>query len=582
MVSTNAVMERDMPRAVDAGDDLACEQDILEKEGGATTIYEMLARMPFIDRLELSYLYGVTPTTCHRYLDLMERSGNVGWFDYATRHLRLSRRYYLTQQGLELVRTLDGKSLRDKYPVSRIWRRSFSQRLDAVASIYRLAASMATETGKAPIFVRPCIRGPWDAFVEFPNGVMIGVLRQGVAMSRHAMSDRFWRMNRREGGPPPLTLVMAADDMERREAVKRLKNYPNLSSVAVCEFDVLDAERAGENWELPNHLGGMFSMPELIGDIERAKGTGQDFSEYWTWSTRDAGAAFEDDDSVFRSAVSFNLTGAEKRFLDMVYEWPLSRRSHFMSMLNISPSRLTKVANGLMERSLITIVRVRGSGRKRYVLTDDGLAYLCRRDRVEHKAKLDVLSAARREDGEFRGGVLRVVEREIAHNDGLNDLLSRFWSDPRGGWRRMMAVPTSRSKRRFIYSGEARFVMPDAFLELEDENGMSISAMIEYERRAKYQSWMLKKIAPYRRYFHSGTVYSDCMGSPVVLFVFSTLSQETIFLRAVRRDEDSSGVKVPFACTTMELVHDYGPLEAVWRVAGDDGARVRLLDMDVT
>ena len=580
MVSPEAVRDPDSVTLAGTGADLPPD---MERQGGLT-IYQMLARMPFIDRLELSYLYGVTPTTCHRYLDLMERSGILGWFEYATRHLRSSRRYYLTRQGLDLVQTLEGESLRDRYPVSRQWQRSLSHRIDAIASIYRLAASMATETCTAPIFVRPCIRGPWDAFVEFPNGAMVGVLRQGVSMSRHAMSDRFWRMSRREGGPPPLTIFMASDDMERREAAKRLMKYPLLPSVAVCEFDVLDAERAGENWELPNNLGGMFSMPELIGDIERAGHSGQDFSEYWKWNRRDGNLTFDDDDSVFTSALSFLLTGAEKRFLDMVHDWPLSKRSHFMSMLDISPSRLTKVAGRLTERGLVMVVRVRGSGRKRYALTDEGLAYLCRRDRVEHKAKLDAMSAERREDGEFRGGALRVIESQILHNDGLNDLLGHLWGDPRRGWRRMMAIPTSRSKRRFLYSGEPRFVMPDAFVELEAEDGHKISAMVEYERRAKYRSWMKKKIAPYRRYFGSGTVYSDCLGIPVVLFVFSARSQETVFIRSVWRDQERSGIRVPFACTTMDLVREVGPLEAIWRIASDsnDARRVRLIDMAVS
>ncbi len=111
--------------------------------------------------------------------------------------------------------------------------------------------------------------------------------------------------------------------------------------------------------------------------------------------------------------------------MDIIHDWPLSSRSHFMSMLDVSVSTLT-------DMGLVETVRVGGSGRKRYALTDRGIAYLCRRDRVEVKAKLNRMSVAPRADGDFRGGSVRTVVKEIDHNDGLNYVLSRLWSDPRG------------------------------------------------------------------------------------------------------------------------------------------------------
>ncbi len=76
------------------------------------TVYQMLGRMPFLDRLELSYLYGISATTCYRYLELMEKAGFVRWFNHCTRHLRSSRRYYLTRRGVRLLRSIGGRVLR--------------------------------------------------------------------------------------------------------------------------------------------------------------------------------------------------------------------------------------------------------------------------------------------------------------------------------------------------------------------------------------------------------------------------------------------------------------------------------------
>ncbi len=435
--------------------------------------------------------------------------------------------------------------------------------MDSMASIYRFAASMAIESGMAPVYVNSCLRGPWDAFLEFPNGVMVGVLRQGLAMSRYAMRDRFWRMSGREGGPPTLTFVMVSDGMERKEAIKRLDEYPDLPSLAVCEFEVLDAERSGQSWTLPDHEGNDFMVSDLMNSIGNASGSGQDFSEYWRWHARDKRVSFDDEEEMFDESPSFVMTRSEKRLMDIIHDWPLSSRSHFMSMMDVSASCLTKIASTLGDMGLVETVRLGGRGIKRYALTDRGITYLCRRDRVEVKAKLNRMSVAPRADGDFRGGTVRTVVKELDHNDGLNYVLSRLWSDPPGGWERMMTIPTHRAKRRFTHNKDIQFVMPDAIVELVSEDGRVISAMIEYERRAKHASFMGKKIEPYRRYFDSGMAYEDSEGLPLVLFVFGTAEQETVFVRSVWRDMDRSGVRVPFLCATDELLQSQGPLEDV-------------------
>ncbi len=560
-------------------------QATLENEGMdaemGITVYHMLGRMPFLDRLELSYLYGISSTTCHRYLDLMERAGFVGWFEHATRYLRNSRRYYLTGRGMDLLSSVVSGRLRDVYPVSRVWRRSFIQRMDSMASIYRFAASLAVESGMAPVYVNNCLRGPWDAFIEFPNGVMAGVLRQGNAMSRYVMRDRFWRMSVRSGGVPPLTFVITSDDLERKEAVKRLEDYMNLPSLAVCELDVLSTHQSGGGWAFSDLEGRKLPASRLTERIKNLTAINRGFSEYWEWTARDRRVSFNDDWEIVEESPAFKMTSSEKRFLDIVHEWPLSSRFHFMSMMNVSPSRLTKIATTLTELELVSTVRVPGSGRKRYALTDEGVTYLCRRDRVEVKAKLNRLSVEKRSDGEFRGRSVRAMAREIKHNDGLNYLLDRLWSDPRGGWKSMMTIPTHRSRRRFIYEKETRYVVPDATVELESDDGLKISLMVEYERRAKYSGNMLNKIMPYRCYFDSEVVYSDCEGIPLVLFVFGSIKQETSFVRSVWRDIERSGVKVPFLCTTDDMLRASGPMENVWRVAWikDRHERVRLVDI---
>ena len=577
-VNDTGLLER--PRAISG----ALDSELAGVLGGekGKTVYYMLGRSPFLDRIELSYLYGISSTTCYRYLGFMERAGLVAWCHHSTRYLRNSRRYYLTGKGLRVLSELEGEDLRDRFSVSRGWRRAFLQRMDAVGSIYRFAASLAMECGTLPVYVNNCMRGPWDAFLEFPNGAMVGVMRQGLSMTRYAMRDRFWRMTLRDGGPPPMTFVIASDELERQEAVKRLVDYPGLPALVVREMDTLDVRHADARWMVEDSAGRRTYISSVVERVIERGPPSVGYEDYWRWSARDGWSAYDGDSERLQAAPTFMMTSAEKRFLDVLHDWPLSKRQHYMSVMDVSASRLTDMFRAVSDMGFVEVIRTGRSDVKRYALSDAGLTYLCRRDRTEVRAKLDKLSVSEGDDGEFRGGSVKVIARELEHNDGLSYFIDRLWSDPRGGWARMESVPTHRARRRFVQEGQVRIVMPDALVDLESADGRLTSLMVEYERRAKYPSAMGKKLMPYRRYFDSQAVYEDCDGVPLVLFVLGSSEAESVFLRAVWNDMERSRGRVPFLCTTDELVREVGPLGPIWRMAWSDGdRRVELLDVSV-
>ena len=177
----------------------------------------------------------------------------MGWLNHSTRYLRSSRRHYLTGRGVSVVSELDDGARVDEYPLSRAWRRSIIQprgRAGVHISLRRLSrgrnghgarpGSSPACTGRGDAIVELPNRvsllmqsneqphETWDAIVELPNRVSLGVLRQGVTLSRSALGDRFWRMSSAEGGPPPLTLVLASDEVERAEAARKLERHPDL------------------------------------------------------------------------------------------------------------------------------------------------------------------------------------------------------------------------------------------------------------------------------------------------------------------------------------------------------------------
>ena len=111
---------------------------------------DALSRTPFVDSAELARIMGEAHTTVHRALADLLADGIVGRVSHGTTHLPSSQRYHLTTNGVgEAAWTLGFAAPSDfvrAYPMSREWLTLLIRRMDAVASVYRLAASMSPGT----------------------------------------------------------------------------------------------------------------------------------------------------------------------------------------------------------------------------------------------------------------------------------------------------------------------------------------------------------------------------------------------------------------------------------------------------
>ena len=113
-------------------------------------LLDSLSRMPFIDSAELSRVLGEPHATIHRALTGLLGDGIVGRVSHGTAHLPSSQRYYLTANGVREVAGVLGfgtpSDFVRAYPVSREWLTLLIRRMGAVASVYRLAASLSPGT----------------------------------------------------------------------------------------------------------------------------------------------------------------------------------------------------------------------------------------------------------------------------------------------------------------------------------------------------------------------------------------------------------------------------------------------------
>ena len=187
-------------------------------------LLDALSRMPFVESTELALILGEPHATVHRALTGLLADGIVGRVSHGTAHLPSSRRYYLMAHGIgEAAGILGFDTPSDfvrAYPVSREWLTLLTRRMDAVASIYRLAASMSPGIDGLRSRVEFHRRGRFDATITLHDGRSFGVLRQGLSLRRRSLYDRLRAIarvrlqpsSRHRSGPGSECLGGEADD----------------------------------------------------------------------------------------------------------------------------------------------------------------------------------------------------------------------------------------------------------------------------------------------------------------------------------------------------------------------------------
>ena len=140
-----------------------------------------LSRMPFIDTAELAGVLGEAHATVHRALAGLLADGIAGRVSHGTAHLPSRQRYFLTTKGIGETAGILGFETPSHfvraYPVSREWLTLLLRRMDAVAAVYRLAASMSPGIDGLRSWVEFHRRGRFDATITLHDGRSFGVVR---------------------------------------------------------------------------------------------------------------------------------------------------------------------------------------------------------------------------------------------------------------------------------------------------------------------------------------------------------------------------------------------------------------------
>ena len=534
----------------------------MSPSANTTELLRRLAEMPFLDRLELLAVSGWSRGVVYEGVRRLEQAELAASVTHATELIAPTRRFHLTAAGVRAVAREEGmgeEELLQQRPVSGQWQRILLARLDAVATIYRLASAVSDISW--PIGFRWYRGLPLDAAIALPGGRSVGVVRVGRSADRTGLGNRLWRL--RAGSLPGAVLVLMPDEVRLRHARRLLAGFPVPAVLALEREATLTPDCA--IWRLPT-VNAAISLEAVL---ERSVPHGV-LPEERPLARLTPPAALALDASG-RDAASCLLTNvlrpAEKRALDLLTDWPWLSAEHLQALLGLSRPRMAQITSVLRERGLAARVP---SANGSLVLTERGLTLIARRDRTSIGLAKKRWSAAPLDSGaaggwrDVAGRRSRQLLRNIEHTASLHGFIAALAEQSRAlGWDLVQLDPPHRASRYFRRDGRLRSVLPDAFVVLRRE-GEVRPCFVEWERRAVRPSTMTAKLAPYLRYYASPRPTDDHAARPTVLVVFGDELAAHHFLRVAREEVARTRVDVPLRVSHKGLIERDGPLGAVW------------------
>ena len=546
-----------------------------------------LCAAPLTTVSELARFNREPPTTLRGRL---ERLAELGLADSVSHRLAVlgpkpQRRYFPTKEGIHAAALEPGiRRLLAEQPVSRQWFRLLTERLDAVAVLYHVAALVADADPEGdPVRVDHHRQGPYDLLVTLSQGRSVGILRQGETLpSAHLR----YRLRTIENLPvsqrPTVTLVITGSDQATRRAVRTLGHPVEHETIfAATEGEQLAGDHRAVAWQQCGHGMGMevkiepsVSLGSIVASIgwlmdrdarNRRDNTPpakrQPTPDPYSLYPSNLRASMPDPPEQVKSCLAVQLTRAEKEALDLLAAWPLCTTDQLAGLMGgVTRRRANQVLRSLGSRSLVR------SENLRHVLADDGLRYLARRDRAAVRIALGRWSARRRRSSRgaapvISGSSLRSLDSQLDHQDAINTIAAALSAEAaRSDDHHLLELlPTSRSSIGYRRGRTNYAIHPDASFTLEYK-GKWLPFLLEFERRATTPKRIPRRLASYRRYFRSGWAERDHGGrTPGVLFVFETPESETAFLDVA---DGMAGLDVITA--NAEALAEHGILGEAW------------------
>ena len=531
-------------------------------------ILDALARLSFIDAGELALILGEPLATVHRALSVLLEDGLAQRVSHGTAQLPSSHRYYLTKKGIaQAAAALGFEAPSDfvrAYPVSRQWLALLIRRMDAAASVYRLAATLSPGVDGLCSQVEFQRRGRFDAAITLHNGRSFAVVRQGLALRRRSLYDRLraiaeYHHTRR----PSVVLVLTPSPWEQRLTDEFCLN----ADLRDCYVGV-ECRETLEEWERPVWIASNWVVGRTYRTLEQVVSQADPGGRF-PWETPERKrASLPDPERMVRAAPAFGATPSEKRALDLITDHPMIPRQHLARWLGVSGGRVSQMTRRLADAWGLVEQRGKRSD-VRYTLSERGIGYITRRDRAQLSTTLAAWSTEPTTDnhGQPRplGHRILTWERQTSHADGITWFLSELAAEARadGASELQWSVPTARSDRAFNRGDDA--IAPDAVGHLLT-GGLHVPFYFEHELRARHPRGVAARLRPYSRYYRSDAPREDQPPFPTTLFVVETEEVAETYASTASR---MTAMSLPILVSSREALSCKGVLGRSWRPLWD-------------
>ena len=551
--------------------------------------------------------FGRVPASTLR--DRLGKLVNKGLADSVAHHVgnlgpHPQRRYFPTEQGIVAGGMVEhGTELfLSEYPVSRRWFQLLVERLDAIAVLYHIAALVAdADPHEKPVRVDHHRQGPYDVLITLSGGRSVGLIRQGPILPSANLRYRLRSMeNLPSSQRPTVTLVLTHSDQATRRAIRTLGHpMQHRTTFVATEGELLVGDHRGVVWQQcgagmgdnpPVKVVPGVSLNAIVNWTDRLLETSEaDRRRYGFEKSRKPTpdpevlypshrrATMPEPAQQLESALSVQLTRAEKDALDLLAAWPLCTTDQLAGLMGgVTRRWANQVLGSLSQRALVRTDACPGPrhGGQRHVLTNDGLTYLARRDRAALRMVLGRWSARKRrplnsKGRGYAGSALRAITSQMEHHDALTGFAAALSAEASRSrdYGILDLLPTSRSSIGYYYFGANYVVHPDASFTLDLRDGYRY-CLLEFERRAITPKRVRARLENYRRYFASRWPERDHGGQlPLVLFVFQTPYAEDAFLRVAARSNSA-----PLSSSNLQTLTERGVLGDAWRLPSPDPA----------
>ncbi|MCY4654115.1 MAG: replication-relaxation family protein [Dehalococcoidia bacterium] len=530
---------------------------------GSLLMIRALSENPFIAEAELAGVLGEPLDDVGKALTDLRKAGIAGRVSHSAAPLPTSWRCFLTREGIKESSGALGFGTVSEfvraYPMSREWLRLLIGRMDAVSSVYRLAATLSPGRDGLRTGVEFHRKGNFDATITLHDGRAFGVVRQGLALPRRSLNERLTKIHENHFSIRPDTILILTPSPWERDMALEYWEGRKLEDGYVAAESVESLAR--EDLSVWRRISSLIGGECTLAEVSAAARPGP-------W--RSAGsparkrATIPDPVQMTREAPTFGMTSRQKLALDIVANHSMIPRGQLRQWLNVSDGRVSQVMSGLIDAWDL----VERHGKRpnfRYALSGGGISYIAHRDRTTLETARGAWSADPQTDpdrrGPYEGSRNNAWSDLPGHADGITWILSKLAGEANSdeSIEHLLWTPEWRSTRK--YHHRERTFTPDAVVELTME-GRPMPFFIEYERRARHPAGVRQRLYPYQRYYGSPLTDGDLPPFPYTLFVVDSEAVAATYVTTAA----AMGLRLPILVSSRPALAEMGCLGRSWHL----------------